>query len=114
MAEEVKNTEVKEKAPRKPRTVKKETVATEVKAAPVKRVRTSKKKGVAGQYIATGRRKDAVARGAHAGKIVGRVAAVTGGKGGGRPDSAMAGIGKTYMVDEALAAFESIVKDFIN
>ncbi len=58
--------------------------------------------------------KDAVARGAHAGKIVGRVAAVTGGKGGGRPDSAMAGIGKTYMVDEALAAFESIVKDFIN
>ena len=61
MAEEVKNTEVKEKAPRKPRTVKKEAVA-EVKAAPVKRVRTSKKKGVAGQYIATGRRKDAVAR----------------------------------------------------
>ena len=61
MAEEVKNTEVKEKAPRKPRTVKKEAVATEVKAAPVKRVRTSKKKGVAGQYIATGRRKDAVA-----------------------------------------------------
>ncbi len=58
--------------------------------------------------------KEAVARGAHAGKIVGRVAAVTGGKGGGRPDSAMAGIGKTYMVDEALAAFESIVKDFID
>ena len=64
MAEEVKNTEVKEKAPRKPRTTKKveAPAAVEVKAAPVKRVRTSKKKGAAGQYIATGRRKDAVAR----------------------------------------------------
>ena len=56
---------------------------------------------------------EAVKRGAHAGKIVQRVAAVTGGKGGGRPDLAMAGIGKTYMVDEALEAFENIAKEFI-
>ena len=55
----------------------------------------------------------AVKKGANAGKIVQRVSAVTGGKGGGRPDTAMAGIGKTYMVDEALLAFRSIVKEFI-
>ncbi len=35
--------------------------------------------------------KEAVAAGAHAGKLVGAVASVTGGKGGGRPDNAMAG-----------------------
>lgn len=55
----------------------------------------------------------AVKKGANAGKIVQRVAAITGGKGGGRPDGAMAGIGKTYMVDEALIAFKSLVKEFI-
>ncbi len=48
--------------------------------------------------------KDAVARGAHAGKLVGAVAAVTGGKGGGRPDSAMAGGKDAAKVDEALAS----------
>lgn len=52
-------------------------------------------------------------KGAHAGKIVQRVAAVTGGKGGGKPDSAMAGIGKTYMVDEALMALDGIAKEFL-
>ncbi len=56
----------------------------------------------------------AVKRGANAGKIVQRVAAITGGKGGGRPDSAMAGVGKTYMVDEALIGFKSIVDEFIS
>lgn len=55
----------------------------------------------------------AVRKGANAGKIVQRVAAIAGGKGGGRPDGAMAGIGKTYMVDEALIAFKSLVKGFI-
>ena len=53
-------------------------------------------------------------KGANAGKIVQRISAITGGKGGGRPDSAMAGIGKTYMVDEALMAFKSIVTEFIS
>ena len=52
-------------------------------------------------------------KGVHAGKIVQRVAAITGGKGGGRPDHAMAGIGKTYMTDEALMSVETIIKDFI-
>lgn len=56
---------------------------------------------------------DAVKKGAHAGKIVQRIAAITGGKGGGRPDSAMAGIGKTYMVDEAIMSFKSIAQEFI-
>lgn len=56
---------------------------------------------------------EAVKKGANAGKIVQRVSAVTGGKGGGRPDSAMAGIGKTYMIDEALMAFKAIVNEFI-
>ncbi len=48
--------------------------------------------------------KDAVAAGAHAGKLVGAVAAVTGGKGGGRPDNAMAGGREADKVDAALAS----------
>ncbi len=48
--------------------------------------------------------KDAVAAGAHAGKLVGAVAAVTGGKGGGRPDSAMAGGKDRSKLSEALAS----------
>ncbi len=58
--------------------------------------------------------KAAVAKGANAGKIVQRVSAITGGKGGGRPDGAMAGVGKTYMVDEALMSFKSIVTEFLS
>ena len=58
--------------------------------------------------------KDAVAAGAHAGKIVGTVAAVTGGKGGGRPDNAMAGGRDTSKITEALesakAALEGMLK----
>ncbi len=56
----------------------------------------------------------AIDKGAHAGKIVQRVSAITGGKGGGRADSAMAGIGKDYMVDEALSALEGIVKEILS
>ncbi|MBR2020190.1 MAG: alanine--tRNA ligase [Clostridia bacterium] len=48
--------------------------------------------------------KDAVAAGAHAGKLVGAVAAVTGGKGGGRPDNAMAGGRDASKIAEALAS----------
>ncbi|MDD6269960.1 MAG: DHHA1 domain-containing protein, partial [Oscillospiraceae bacterium] len=58
--------------------------------------------------------KSAQEKGAHAGKIVQRIAAITGGKGGGRPDTAMAGVGQTYMIDEALMALESIVSEMIN
>ncbi len=58
--------------------------------------------------------KDAVARGAHAGKLVGAVASVTGGKGGGRPDSAMAGGVDTSKIADALgtakATLESMLK----
>jgi alanyl-tRNA synthetase len=48
--------------------------------------------------------KNAVSAGAHAGKLVGAVAAVTGGKGGGRPDNAMAGGRDTDKIAEALAS----------
>ncbi len=48
--------------------------------------------------------KDAVARGAHAGKLVGSVAAVTGGRGGGRPDSASAGGKDKALVSSALSS----------
>lgn len=57
--------------------------------------------------------KSAIGKGAHAGKIVQRVSAITGGKGGGRPDSAMAGVGKEDMIDEALSALEGIVREFL-
>lgn len=57
--------------------------------------------------------KEAVAAGAHSGKIVQKIAAVTGGKGGGRPDNAMAGIGDVSKVDEALAALENVVAEFV-
>ncbi len=57
--------------------------------------------------------KDAVAAGSHSGKIVQKLSALTGGKGGGRPDSAMAGIGDKNKVDEALAALGDIVREFV-
>ncbi len=56
---------------------------------------------------------DAVKAGAHAGKIVGSVAAVTGGKGGGRPDSAVAGGADADKIPDAVAAAKEIVKGFI-
>lgn len=57
--------------------------------------------------------KAAIAKGAHAGKIVKEVSAVTGGKGGGRPESAMAGIGDKNKIDEALNALDGILANFI-
>ena len=51
--------------------------------------------------------KAAVAAGAHAGKLVGAVAAITGGKGGGRPDNAMAGGRDADKIDAALASAEA-------
>ncbi|MBP3923343.1 MAG: alanine--tRNA ligase [Ruminiclostridium sp.] len=57
--------------------------------------------------------KEAIDKGANAGKIVKEVAAVAGGKGGGRPDSAMAGIADISKIDEALAALEGIVSGMI-
>ena len=57
--------------------------------------------------------KDAVAGGAHAGKLVGAVAAVTGGKGGGRPDNAMAGGKELDKIDEALAAAKAVLEGML-
>ncbi len=54
--------------------------------------------------------KSAVANGAHAGNILREVSAVTGGKGGGRPDSAMSGGRDISKIADALA----IVSDLLN
>ncbi|NLZ46949.1 MAG: alanine--tRNA ligase, partial [Clostridiales bacterium] len=68
--------------------------------------------GENGQFlVACG--KEAVAKGAHAGKIAKEVSAITGGKGGGRPDSAMAGVGDKFKIDEALHAAKEIVAQFV-
>ena len=53
--------------------------------------------------------KDAVAAGAHCGNILREVSAVTGGKGGGRPDSAMSGGRDIDKIDEALKKAEEIL-----
>ena len=52
---------------------------------------------------------DAVKAGAHAGNILKEISAITGGKGGGRPDSAMSGGRDLDKVDEALARVEEIL-----
>ena len=56
---------------------------------------------------------DAVKRGVHAGKLVGAVAQITGGRGGGRPDSAMAGGADVSKAEEALAAARTILCDML-
>lgn len=55
----------------------------------------------------------AISKGAHAGKLAGTVAAITGGKGGGRPDSAMAGGKDLTKVNEALTAAKEILASMI-
>ena len=57
--------------------------------------------------------KEAVAKGANAGQIVKQIAAIAGGKGGGKPDSAMAGIADISKIDEALAALNGIAEGMI-
>ena len=57
--------------------------------------------------------KNAVSAGAHAGKLVGAVAAVTGGKGGGRPDNAMAGGKDVSKIDEALASAKATLEGML-
>ena len=54
---------------------------------------------------------DAVKAGAHAGNILKEISAICGGKGGGRPDSAMSGGRDIDKVDEALARVEEILKN---
>ena len=55
----------------------------------------------------------AVAKGAHAGNLVRNVAAVAGGKGGGKPDSAMAGGKDIDKADDALAAAKDLLLQMI-
>ncbi|MDE5558388.1 MAG: alanine--tRNA ligase [Ruminococcus sp.] len=57
--------------------------------------------------------KEAVAKGANAGKIVREISALTGGKGGGKSDSAMAGIGDISKIDTAMNEFSVIAGNFI-
>ena len=57
--------------------------------------------------------KDAVAKGIKAGDIIRNITAIAGGKGGGKPDSAMGGGNDVSKVDEALAAVESFVSSKI-
>jgi len=57
--------------------------------------------------------KDAVKAGAHAGNILKAVSAVTGGKGGGRPDSATSGGRDMDKIADALAAAEGIVSGML-
>ena len=53
--------------------------------------------------------KDAVARGVKAGDIIKAIAPICGGKGGGKPDSAMGGGTEVSKVDDALAAVDDLV-----
>ncbi len=53
--------------------------------------------------------KDAVTKGVKAGDIIRAVCAVCGGKGGGRPDSAMGGGKDVLMLDDALASVDNFV-----
>ena len=57
--------------------------------------------------------KDAVAKGVKAGDIIRAITAIAGGKGGGKPDSAMGGGNDVSKVKDALAAVETFVNDKI-
>lgn len=57
--------------------------------------------------------KSAVAKGANAGTIVREVAAVAGGKGGGKPDQAMAGVPDASKITEALKAAGDIAAKYV-
>ena len=55
--------------------------------------------------------KDAVAKGIRAGDIIRAIAPICGGKGGGKPDSAMGGGSQLYKLDDALAAVDNFVAE---
>ena len=55
--------------------------------------------------------KDAVAKGIKAGDIIKHVTAICGGKGGGKPDTAMGGGSDTLKLDDALASVDNFVAE---
>ena len=55
--------------------------------------------------------KEAVARGVKAGEIIKAIAPICGGKGGGKPDSAMGGGSDLLKLDDALAALDDFVSE---
>ena len=57
--------------------------------------------------------KEAVAKGVRAGDIIKNITAIAGGKGGGKPDSAMGGGNDLSKLNEALAAVENLVAEKI-
>ena len=57
--------------------------------------------------------KDAVAKGIRAGDIIKHITAIAGGKGGGKPDSAMGGGNDLSKLQEALSAVEGFVSERI-
>ena len=57
--------------------------------------------------------KPAIEKGVLAGKVIKNIAELTGGKGGGRPDSAMAGVGDLNKVDDALGQVEKIISELV-
>ena len=57
--------------------------------------------------------KEATAKGAHAGNILREISAIAGGKGGGRPDSAMSGGRDLTKIADALAATEAVLSGMI-
>ena len=58
--------------------------------------------------------KDAVAKGIKAGDIIKNVTAICGGKGGGKPDSAMGGGTDVLKLDDALASVDDFVSGKLN
>ena len=58
--------------------------------------------------------KEAVAKGIKAGDLVKLVSGICGGKGGGKPDSAMGGGTDILKVDDALAAVDNFVAEKTN
>lgn len=63
--------------------------------------------------IAVGATKKAVEKGVHAGKLVKALTALTGGSGGGRPDSAMGGATEIFKIDEAMAQVPGMLEEMI-
>lgn len=57
--------------------------------------------------------KEAVSRGVPAGKLVSRVASLIGGKGGGRPETAMAGGGDEEKLGAAMMQVDDILREFL-